>query len=358
MIRRILALRPRALGDVVLTTPALRALARGHRGATLDVVTERPYAPLLAGLPEVTRVWTLERSTRATLALGLQLRRERYDLVVDFFGNPRTALLSRVSGAPRRAGYDLRGRRGAYTLRVARSVHPELGEREYAAAVHVRLAIAAGGIDDGLETRVALGDAARTAAAGLLAAAGVLDPARTIGLIAAGTWATKTWPWSHAASLARGLMNAGWEVLALVGPGESAVAATLDRLAPGVRVLPSCGVAELAAVIARLSAVAGTDSGPRHLAAALGVPSFAWFGPTHPDTWSPPDPRHGFWWTSLPCRGCDRTACPHWNCMPSLAPARAAQLVLDHLDRLRARAGLGVLADARPTADLRTPAGA
>jgi len=358
MIRRILALRPRALGDGVLTTPALRALARGHRGATLDVVTERPYAPLLAGLAEVARVWTLERSVRATLVLGLRLRRERYDLVVDFFGNPRTALLTRLSGAPRRAGYDLRGRRSAYTLRVARSVPAERGEREYAAAVHVRLAVAAGGIEDGLDTRVALGDVARTQAVRVLAQAGVRDPARTIGLIAAGTWATKTWPWSHAAILARGLIGAGWEVLALVGPGEGAVAATLERLAPGVRVLPPCGVAVLAAVIARLAAVAGTDSGPRHLAVALNVPSFAWFGPTHPDTWSPPDPRHGSWWTSLPCRGCDRTACPHWNCMPSLAPARALELVLDHLDRTRAPARFGLEPDARTTADFRPAAGA
>ena len=358
MIRRILALRPRALGDVVLTTPALRALARGHRGATLDVVTERPYAPLVAGLPEVGRVWTLDRTTRGTLTLGSDLRRQRYDLVVDFFGNPRTAQLVRLSGAPNRAGYDLRGRGGSYTLKVARSVVPEHGEREYAAAVHVRLAVAAGGIADGLETRIALVDSARVESTRVLSGAGVRDPSRTIGLIAAGTWATKTWPWSHAAALARGLMSAGWEVLALVGPGETAVAASLERLAPGVCVLPPCGVAVLAAVIGRLAAVIGTDSGPRHLAVALGVPSFAWFGPTHPDTWSPRDPRHGFWWTSLPCRGCDRTACPHWNCMPSLAPARAVELVLDHLDRTRARAGTDHTDDARPTADLRTPAGA
>ncbi len=358
MIRRILALRPRALGDVVLTTPALRALVRGHRGATLDVVTERPYAPLVAGLPEVARVWTIDRTARGTLTLGSELRRQRYDLAVDFFGNPRTAQLVRMSGARIRAGYDLRGRGSAYTLKVARSVAPVHGEREYAAAVHVRLAVAAGGVEDGLGTRIALEDSARTEATRVLSVAGVRDPARTIGLIAAGTWATKTWPWSHAAALARGLMAAGWEVLALVGPGESAVSATLERLAPGVCVLPSCGVATLAAVIAKLAAVTGTDSGPRHLAVALGVPSFAWFGPTHPDTWSPDDPRHGFWWTSLPCRGCDRTACPHWNCMPSLAPGRAVELVLDHLDRTRALAQAGAQDDVRPTADLRTPAGA
>lgn len=67
--------------------------------------------------------------------------------------------------------------------------------------------------------------------------------------------------------------------------------------------------------------------------AALGVPSFAWFGPTHPDTWNPPGEAHGFWRTELPCRACDLTACPHWNCLPALAPDAGAALVLAHLER-------------------------
>ena len=101
----------------------------------------------------------------------------------------------------------------------------------------------------------------------------------------------------------------------------------------GIRLLPPCDVGTLAAVIERLGAVVGTDSGPRHLAAALGRTTFAWFGPTHPDTWNPRGERHGFWWTDLPCRGCDRTRCPHWSCLPALEPPVAAGLVLGHLER-------------------------
>src|SRR5262249_34910078 len=118
---------------------------------------------------------------------------------------------------------------------------------------------------------------------------------------------------------------------AITGPGEDGIAARLRTLAPHVRVLPPCGVAPLAAAIAPLRAVVGTDSGPRHLAAALGVPSFAWFGPTSPATWNPPGALHGYWHTALPCRECDRTACPHWNCLPSLSAAEGARLVLAHL---------------------------
>jgi ADP-heptose:LPS heptosyltransferase len=100
-----------------------------------------------------------------------------------------------------------------------------------------------------------------------------------------------------------------------------------------VRTLSAPDVAALAGALAPLRALVGTDSGPRHLAVAFDVPTFTWFGPAHPDAWTPDDPRHAYWRTDLPCRACERTVCPHWNCLPALAPERAATLVLDHLGR-------------------------
>ncbi len=328
----MLAIRPRALGDVVLVTPALRALHRGYPDAPLEVVTEPRYAPLLEGLPGVGRVWGLERTFAGTLGLARALRARRYALAVDFFGNPRSAFLARASGARRRAGYDLRGRARTYHVRVPRTLSPAPGRREYAAATHVRLAVAAGGISDGVATRVSVKPEARAEAARLLAGC-ALAAGEGIGLVAAGTWPAKTWPAASVALLARGLMRSGRRVLLVAGPGEERLGATLATLAPGLAVLPPCDVAVLAGVIAQLAAVVGTDSGPRHLAAALDVPTFAWHGPTHPDTWTPPGGAHGAWWTSLPCRGCDRTSCPHWSCLPELSPERATALVLDHLER-------------------------
>jgi len=328
----VLAIRLRALGDVVLATPALRALKRGHPGAALDVVTDARYAPLLEPLHEVDRVWPLPRSTAGALALIGSLRRRRYAVAVDFFGNPRSALLARTAGARLTAGFDLRGRRYAYDVRVPRDAPGDGGRREHASAALLRLARAVGGVPDGEPPRLTLGADARAAADTLLARVGIADPSRTLGLVAAGTWPTKTWPVSHAATLARRLMAAGHAVLLVAGPGDEAVSAAMTALARGLVVLPACDVSTLAAVIERLRAVVGTDSGPRHIAAALGVPTFAWFGPTHPDTWQPAGPRHGYWQTPLPCRGCDRTACPHWSCLPGLDPGEAATLVTRHLE--------------------------
>lgn len=334
----VLAIRLRALGDVVLTVPALRALRKGHGSAPLDVVTDPRYVPLLACLPWVRRVYGLGRGAFDTLRLAARLRGERYALAVDFFGNPRSAWLAALAGARTTAGYDLRGRRHFYRLRVPREVSPGPGRREFAAAVHRRLAIAAGGADDGLDTRLAPPESARAAAGALLARAGVRDPSRAIGLVAAGTWPTKTWPASHAAVFARVLIARGREVLLIAGPGEEATTSWLAARVPGLAVLPPCGILELLAVTARLAVVAGTDSGTRHLAAAAGTPTYTWQGPTHPDTWTAPDPRHAFWQTPLPCRACDRTRCPHWSCLPTLEPHDAASRVLGHLEALHEHA--------------------
>lgn len=347
MSEAILAIRLRALGDVVLTTPALRSLAEGYRGAMVHVVTESRFVPLLQGLPGVARVHGVERTDDSTRAVIRVLRRERFSVAVDFFGNSRSAVIARSSGARQVWGYDLRGRRLLYTHAVPRESRSADGAREHAMAVHLRLARAAGGAEVAMTPVVACPSDAAAAAERLLEAAGVRMPSSTIGLVPAGSWPTKMWPLSHTAVLARALLSAGHEVLALVGPGEERLASRLVALAPGVRVSPSCGVGELAAMVSMLRAVVGTDSGPRHLAAAFGVPSFAWFGPTHPDTWNPPGAQHGFWRTSLPCRGCDRTACAHWNCLPGLAPESGARLVLEHLERhARTAADLGPAARA------------
>jgi ADP-heptose:LPS heptosyltransferase len=275
------------------------------------------------------------------------LRRERYTLAVDFFGNPRSALLTAACGARHTAGYDLRGRRHAYGTRVARVVEAADGRPEYAAATHLRLAAAVGGREDGTDVRLSLSPQAQERASRALERTGVGDPGATLGLVPAGTWTTKTWPVSHFAALTVRLRAAGHRLLVICGPGEEAVAERLMGLAPGLAVLPPGDVATLAAVVARLRALIGTDSGPRHLAAAFGVPTYSWFGPGRPEIWTPDDPRHGVWFTDLPCRGCNRTACPHWNCLPGLSPDHAAERVLLHLGR-----------HARPAADLDPAAGA
>src|SRR5262249_43557870 len=125
-------------------TPALRAFKRTWPQSRVDVVVEARYTEVLEGHPDVDHVWPLRREARATFDLARRIRRERYDVAVDFFGNPRSAQLVWASRAPVRAGFDLRGRRHHYTITVPRHAAPPWGESEYAALPHLRLAAAVG----------------------------------------------------------------------------------------------------------------------------------------------------------------------------------------------------------------------
>jgi ADP-heptose:LPS heptosyltransferase len=327
----VVAVRLRALGDLTLCTAAFHSLAEGHPGRDLHVVTETRFAPLLEGQPKIARVWPVERTNLSTFQVLRALRALRPSLAVDFFGNARSAVIARLSGAKQVWGFDVRGRARAYDHTVPRVQHPGDDHREYAAASLLRLARAAGGAAVPAFPKLTLTERAKRSGAECLARAGVDEPGRTIGLVPAGSWPTKTWPLSHVAVLARTLRAAGHPLVAIGGPGEEHVLARLAALVPGLPTLRAPDVAALAGAIAPLAALVGTDSGPRHLAIAFGVPTYTWFGPAHPDAWTPDDPRHRYWRTALPCRTCERTVCAHWNCLPALTPEEASARVLAHL---------------------------
>ena len=121
----ILLVRLRLIGDVVFTTPAIRAIRRHYPDARITYIVEEEAAAVVRHNPHLDEV-IVARSPhapgrlRADLALIRRLRRERYDLAIDFHGGPRSSLLTWLSGAPRRIGYEVAGRSWMYTTRVPR----------------------------------------------------------------------------------------------------------------------------------------------------------------------------------------------------------------------------------------------
>ena len=121
----ILLVRLRLIGDVVFTTPAIRAVRRHYPDARLSYIVEEEAAPIVLGNPHLDDVIVAVNPRapgrlRADLALMRALRRAKYDVAIDLHGGPRSSLLTWASGAPRRIGFNVAGRSWMYTTRVAR----------------------------------------------------------------------------------------------------------------------------------------------------------------------------------------------------------------------------------------------
>jgi ADP-heptose:LPS heptosyltransferase len=122
---RVLLIRLRLIGDVVLSTPVIRALRRAFPEARLSYLVERDAAAVVTGNPHLDEVLIVERSRGLMrviddLRLAWMLRRRRFDVVIDMHGGPRSSWLALASGAPRRIGYDMPGRQWLYTRTVGR----------------------------------------------------------------------------------------------------------------------------------------------------------------------------------------------------------------------------------------------
>src|SRR5918992_3350975 len=122
----MLLIRLRLIGDVVLSTPVIRALRRGFPEAQLTYLVERDAAAVVANNPHLDEVLIAERTRGAArvwddVRLAWRLRRRRFDVVIDMHGGPRSSWLTLATGAPQRIGYDMPGRRWMYTRTVARA---------------------------------------------------------------------------------------------------------------------------------------------------------------------------------------------------------------------------------------------
>lgn len=342
-IRRILVLRPRALGDVLLATPALRALRLGFPDAALHFGVDAPLAPLVQRNPHIDRLWLLPRSKpeqqpRTWVALYRDLARAGFDLVLDLHGSPRTAGMAWWTRAPHRIGYDLRGRGRLYTVRLPRDAD-RTGRRRllYAAQTNLeiiaRLAPEAPGLND--PSLVFHPDPIPEARIEALLAEVAPERPR-VGLSPAGTWPAKTWPVESWARAADRIAAHGATVLLLWGPGEATVAAAVrERMRESAVILPPTDLDAMAAVVARLDLLVCNDSGIKHVAVARGTPTLTLYGPTNPLAWSPPAGPHRGRRVALPCIACNRTHCAHGLCMSLLDPEAVAAAALEQLGAAR-----------------------
>lgn len=349
---KILLVRLRLVGDVVFTTPAIRALRRRFPAAEIDYVVEPGPAAVVRHNPHLTTVIEVTRPRGLArlaydAALARRLRARRYDLAIDFHGGPRAAWLVRASGAPRRIGYDIPGRRWAYTTRVP--WHPHLEPPRHSVLNQWDL-LTPLGIDapDPERDRVEMvpGTAAEADAGRRLAGAGVADDHALVVLHVSASNPFRRWPRAAFAAVAARLAGAdpARRIMITAGPSESdaadAVADDAARLVEGAagRIV-RCGepsLEELEVIVRRARLFIGGDSGPLHVAATTATAVVALFGPTLPARsmpWrSPSIPAVALEPGPLPCRPCHQRHCVpgDFRCLTAITP----EAVVDAAERL------------------------
>jgi len=283
---RLLITRLSALGDIVHTWPLAVALRRSPAVTALAWVVEQALVPLVSGHPAVdevvpvaTRRWRrrpLAGATRdAVRDAAARLRAFAPDVALDPQGLLKSAVWGRLSGAPRRVGFDGSHRRerlaGAFYTERARVPH---------GLVHV--------VDLNLSLAAALGGDPPYGAAPdgchLLGGSGPLPDPGTVTLLPSTGGSGKRWPPDAFARLAQRLGTAGHRVSVAWGPGEEALAREVARAGgAAATVAPPTTLLELAGYLAASAVVVGGDTGPVHLAAALGTPTVAVFVATDPE---------------------------------------------------------------------------
>ncbi len=315
-VRRVLVIRRKALGDALVTLPAILRLVAAFPRAAVDLVIDRPLAPLFDELAQGFRVlaWPPATGTAGWLAA---LRRARYDLVLDYLGSPRTAIWCVLSGAPLRVGYDLPGRRWAYNVRVPRNRIDDVRLRQFAGECFLdplrKLGFATG---PWRSAATALGDLVARLPDDTLGqryrqwlARWTQSPNPRVALTFSATWPAKAWRVDEACRLYRKLRELSLAPVFVTGPGDETLAERLHATLPDAEFAPPTDLCELAHLLAHCSLFVGTDCGARHLATCVGLPTVTIFGPTDSGGWNPESPRHVSVRTGVECSPCNRTLC-------------------------------------------------
>ena len=331
--RRIALLKPSALGDIVHSLPILTALRRRFPQARLTWVVNSGYRSLLEGHPDLDDVLPFERGAARRgwgQALAVyrrfvaQLRRQRFDLVIDLQGLLRTGLMALVSGAGRRVGLHT-AREGAAWFYTDVIPVPD-ADRIHAVERYWCLARALGAAEGEPVFRVVVSEAARAWAEALLHP----WPRPWLMLGAGSRWQTKRWPPASFAALARRAKAAFGGTVFLVGGGDETPLARKVKdllIGPSLDLTGRTTLPQLSALLARADLMLANDTGPLHLAAALGRPVVAPYTCTKVQLTGPYRAAGGAVESRVWCQGSYLKRCGRMECMAELTPDRLWPLV-------------------------------
>lgn len=352
-IRKILLLRLERIGDLLMTLEAVAAARRTWPDATIDLAVGSWNKDLASLIPGISHVhvadlpW-LSRGERATswpdlVRQARAWRTHRYDLIINFEPDIRTNFLAWIARAPMRVGYATGG--GGALLTQAEvydpTSHVSINATRLVASANGRVAAPAD-VAAPRGPRLAVPSGARSSAMAVLEG----HPRPWIGVHAAGGRESKQWHPDRFAATARTLATITGGTIVLTGgpldrPLVDRVAGGLEHV-PLVKVVNAVTLPELTALLEALDLFVTGDTGPMHLAAAVGTPVVALFGPSDPKRYGPRALVEHIIRVDLPCSPCGQVRLPPERCrghVPDCMDGITVDAVVAHaLDALASRA--------------------
>lgn len=347
---KILIVKTSAIGDVIHTLPALNCLRDSYPQARIDWLVEEAAAAALVGHRAVNRVLISRRkqwigllrggrwrqSWRGLVDLIRQLRAVEYDLVIDFQGLLKSGVFVALAKGTRKAGF---GRGMAHSEAswlflnervppVSMDQHALVRGLQLLAGLHVPC--------QRIVYDFPVGEGDRAEAAALLDGRAMAGKRPLVAINAITTWPTKHWVNERFAQVADRLLDMGADVIFTGGPADrervSEICAAMAG--EGVNLAGRTSLKVLAALFERARLVVTIDSGPMHLAAAMGTPVLAIFGPTAPWRTGPFGAGHTVLRVEMECSPCLKRQCRyHHECMEQVSVdqvVEAARWMLDN----------------------------
>jgi heptosyltransferase I len=313
--QRVLIIKPSAIGDIVHALPVLPRLKKRWPSAKISWLVAPAGAALIERHPLLDEVIPFERGRYGgwynpaamwdLFKFLYQLRRRKFDLVIDLQGLFRSAWISAACGAPRRVGF-------SNARELAPWFYTDLvncsWDHDHAVERYLKVAAALGCEDGPVEFCFAVDDADRRYIAELI------EPGMKYAVLMPGTnWPTKRWPIERFAALAEMLKTRlGLETIVAGGSADAEIA---RQIPAKINLAGRTNLRQIVALLERACLVVANDTGPMHVAAALGVPLVAPYGPTDPTRTGPYQRVDSVIRLNLPCSPCYSRTCSHQSCL-------------------------------------------
>jgi heptosyltransferase-3 len=338
--KKILLIQLRRIGDVLMCTPALRALRSHYKESYIAFLTEKESSDLLSLNPYLDEVIVLEKKRYRNPFYSLkkiwELRKRSFDLVIDFFGNPRSAYFSFFSGAKNRMGYDYPFRRHLYSMVVNNDK-----TQKYAALSRLD-ALKILGIKNGeMKLDFFISNEARFFAKKFFEENKIDTRNLLISISPTSRRHFRCWALERYARLADWLISKFDAKIILVwGPGEKGVVEKVKHFMKEDPIISweTKNLFELGAILERCDLHIGNDNGTKHIAVAMGKPTITIYGPASPISWTPPDfSRHKFLKKEVDCPDCDRIKhkCNELSCLNLITVEDVKKTFIELLNELK-----------------------